>query len=170
MLYRSGDRNTQILEKEYFKTNELVDEVIKESIMIDTKHTIINTCNDQVTIYGDRNLIKEAIRVFVDNSMKYTPVGGTLKVNSLRSSNGAYILIEDNGIGISQEDLPNIFNRFYRSDKSRSKESGGTGLGLSIAKYIIDVHDGKIKIHSKINEGTLVSIELPKANEEEPTG
>ncbi|MGL5314987.1 MAG: sensor histidine kinase [Peptostreptococcaceae bacterium] len=162
-----GDRNKQIIEKEYFGVNELVDEVVKESIMIDENHTIESTNNEEITIYGDKNLIKEAIRVFVDNSMKYTPEGGTIKINSFKSSKGVYILIEDNGIGISNEDLPNVFNRFYRSDKSRSKQSGGTGLGLSIAKYIIDVHQGQIKVYSKLDEGTIVSVELPTGTREE---
>ena len=162
-----GDRNKQIIEKDYFKVNDLVDEVVKESAMIDDNHTIENTNNEEITIYGDRNLIKEAIRVFVDNSMKYTQEGGTIKINSFKSNKGVYILIEDNGIGISKEDLPNVFNRFYRSDKSRSKQSGGTGLGLSIAKYIIDVHSGEIKVYSKVDEGTIISIELPEGIVEE---
>ncbi|MGL6106913.1 sensor histidine kinase [Romboutsia sp.] len=157
-----GDRNKQIIEKEDFKINELVDEVVKESIMIDKNHNILSTKNEEVTIYGDRNLIKEAIRVFVDNSMKYTAEGGTIKINSFKNNKGVYILIEDNGIGISKEDLPHVFSRFYRSDKSRNKESGGTGLGLSIAKYIVDVHNGNIKVYSKLGEGTIVSIELPQ--------
>lgn len=156
-----GDRNKQIIEKDYFKINELVEEVVKESIMIDEKHIIESTNNEEITIYGDKHLIKEAIRVFVDNSMKYTGEGGNIKINSFKSKKGVYILIEDNGIGIRKEDLPNVFNRFYRSDKSRSKQSGGTGLGLSIAKYIIDIHQGDIKIYSKIDEGTIVSVELP---------
>lgn len=157
-----GDRNKQIIEKEDFKINELIDEVVKESIMIDKKHNILSTNNEEFTIYGDKNLLKEAIRVFVDNSMKYTQEGGVIKINSFQNNKGIYILIEDNGIGISEDDLPNIFNRFYRSDKSRSKESGGTGLGLSIAKYIVDAHNGNIKVYSKLEEGTIVSIELPK--------
>ena len=161
-----GDRNKQIIEKEDFKINELVSEIVKESMMIDKKHTIISTKNEELMIYGDRNLVKEAIRVFVDNSMKYTQEGGTIKINNFKNNKGVYILIEDNGIGISKEDLPKIFNRFYRSDKSRDKRSGGTGLGLSIAKYIIDVHNGIIKIHSKLGEGTIISIELPTETDE----
>jgi signal transduction histidine kinase len=129
--------------------------------MIDDKHNIVNTNNEDMVVYGGRNLIKEALRIFVDNSIKYTQEEGTIKVNTFKKNKGVYILIEDNGIGISKEDLPNIFNRFYRSDKSRNKHSGGIGLGLSIAKYIIDIHNGNIKIYSNLDEGTIVSIELP---------
>ena len=166
LFLAKGDRNKQIIEKEDFKLKELIDEVVKESIMIDDKHNVVNTNNEDVVVYGGRNLIKEALRIFVDNSMKYTQEEGTIKINTFKSNKGVYILIEDNGIGISKEDLPNIFNRFYRSDKSRNKHSGGIGLGLSIAKYIIDVHNGNIKVYSNLDEGTIVSIELPAESSE----
>lgn len=156
-----GDRNKQIIEKEDFELKDLINEVVKESIMIDENHNIINTNNEDVIVYGDKNLIKEAMRVFIDNSMKYTQNGGTIKINTFEKNDGVYIVIEDNGIGISKEDLPNIFNRFYRSDKSRNKQSGGMGLGLSIAKYIVDSHNGEIKVYSKLDEGTITSIQLP---------
>ena len=166
LFLAKGDRNKQIIEKEDFKLKELIDEVVKESIMIDDKHNVVNTNNEDVVVYGGRNLIKEALRIFVDNSMKYTQEEGTIKINTFKSNKGVYILIEDDGIGISKEDLPNIFNRFYRSDKSRNKHSGGIGLGLSIAKYIIDVHNGNIKVYSNLDEGTIVSIELPAESSE----
>ncbi|MEG0843167.1 MAG: HAMP domain-containing sensor histidine kinase [Romboutsia sp.] len=157
-----GDKNKQIVDREDFGLEHLVGEVVKESIMIDKLHNIVSTNNEDVIIYGDRNLIKEAMRIFIDNSIKYTQEGGTIKINTfLKDNSGIYITIEDNGMGISKEDLPNIFNRFYRSDKSRNKENGGTGLGLSIAKYIVDIHNGHIKVYSKLDEGTFTSIELP---------
>lgn len=156
-----GDRNKQIIEKENFDLKDLINELVKESIMIDEKHNIRNTNNEDVAIYGDRNLIKEAMRIFIDNSMKYTQDEGTIKIDTFPCKKGVYIVIEDNGIGIGEEDLPNIFNRFYRSDKSRNKQSGGTGLGLSIAKFIIDSHNGEIKVYSKLNEGTITSILIP---------
>ncbi len=156
-----GDKNTQIIEKEDFRLKDLIDEVLKETIMIDKSHDILNSNNEDVIVFGDRNLIKEALRVFIDNSIKYTKEGGYIKINTFKNKKGIYINIEDNGIGIGKKDLPNIFNRFYRSDESRNKQSGGCGLGMSIAKYIVDNHDGKIKVYSKLNEGTIVSIELP---------
>lgn len=156
-----GEKNNKIIQKEKFIMGELIDEIIKETKMIDDEHIIQNTKNEYVEILGDRNLIKEAIRIFVDNSIKYTQSGGTISINSFDGEKFIYIVIEDNGIGIEKEDLDKIFQRFYRVDKSRSRESGGFGLGLSIAKYIIDTHDGEIKIYSKINEGTIISIKIP---------
>lgn len=155
-----GDRNKQIIEKNIFSLKELIDEIVRETILIDDNHVIINTINQDVNFNGDRNLIKEAIRIFIDNSIKYTKDGGSIKINTFRSKNGVYIVIEDDGIGMKEEDIPNIFKRFYRSDESRNKQSGGSGLGLSIAKYIIDGHDGKVKVYSKPDEGTIMSIEL----------
>lgn len=165
-----GEKNNNVIIKEDFNLKNLVDEIVKESIMIDNKHNIFTKNNEDVIINADKNLIKEAIRVFVDNSIKYTQEDGNIKINSFKSNKKVFISIEDNGIGIPKDDLERIFDRFYRVDKSRNKEINGFGLGLSIAKYIIDTHDGNIKIYSKSKEdcleedvetGTIVFIELP---------
>lgn len=165
-----GEKNNNVIIKEDFNLKNLVDEIVKESIMIDNKHNIFTKNNEDVIINADKNLIKEAIRVFVDNSIKYTQEGGNIKINSFKSNKKVFISIEDNGIGIPKDDLERIFDRFYRVDKSRNKEINGFGLGLSIAKYIIDTHNGNIKIYSKSKEdcleedvetGTIVFIELP---------
>jgi signal transduction histidine kinase len=156
-----ADKNTQKLEKEEFYINELIDEVLKDTTLIAHNHTIINTQNDKALFFADKNLIKQCLRIFIDNSIKYTPVGGNLTINSFLKQNILNITIEDNGIGISKEDLPYIFDRFYRCDKARSRQSGGTGLGLSIAKWIIGSHNGTIEVQSALNRGTKIIINLP---------
>lgn len=156
-----GDNNRQRVEKEDFRLGEVINEILKETRLIDKNHNILCDQNEDIIIHADQKLIKEAIRIFMDNSIKFTPAGGTIKLNSYRKNKRACISIEDTGIGISQEDLPHIFNRFYRADKSRAKASGGTGLGLAIAKWIIDNHHGKIDVWSKPDVGTVVRIELP---------
>ena len=165
-----GEKNNNVIIKEDFNLKNLIDEIVKESIMIDDKHNIFTKNNEYVIINADKNLIKEAIRVFIDNSIKYTQEGGNIKINSFKSNKKVFISIEENGIGIPKDDLERIFDRFYRVDKSRNKEINGFGLGLSIAKYIIDTHNGNIKIYSKSKEdyleedvetGTIVFIELP---------
>lgn len=153
-----SDKNTQKFEFTSFKLDELIEEILKESKLIDTKHQILCEQNQPIEFYGDRGLLKEAIRIFVDNSIKYTPEGGTIKLNSCIKSKKIIIDIEDNGIGISKDDLPHIFDRFYRADKSRTKETGGTGLGLSIAKWIILKHKGTIEVQSRINVGTKIIV------------
>lgn len=157
-----GDKNTQKVEKVDFYIDELVEEIVKETRLIDEKHEIICERNERVQVNADRNLIKEALRIFVDNSTKYTPDQGYIKINSYEISEGIIISIEDSGTGISKEDLPHIFDRFYRADKSRTKQSGGTGLGLAIAKWIIMKHKGAIEVESKIGVGTKIIIKLPK--------
>lgn len=156
-----GDKDTQRLERENFYVNELVDEIIKETMLIDSAHEISCPRSESICINADRGLLKEAIRIFVDNSTKYTPENGKIKLECYLKGNTAVITVEDTGTGISEEDLPHVFDRFYRADKSRTKQTGGTGLGMAIAKWIILKHEGSIKIQSKINVGTKVFITLP---------
>lgn len=157
------DSGTLKITKEQFQLSEIVTEILYETKLIDTGHLVASEKHEDFQIFADRKLLKEAVRILVDNSIKYTPPGGTIKINCYQKNNKGIISVEDNGIGISKEDLPNIFTRFYRADESRAKESGGTGLGLTIAKLIIDNHQGKINVWSQLNEGTIFRIELPLA-------
>lgn len=159
-----GDKDTQKVEKEDFYLNELIDDIVKETKMIDDTHEIISHNNEKVLVNADPRLIKEALRIFIDNSIKYTPSGGSIKIESILKEKEIQVSIEDTGIGIPKKDLPHIFSRFYRVDKSRTKGidgTGGTGLGLAIASWIIQRHGGKIEIVSEIDVGTKVIINLP---------
>ena len=98
----------------------------------------------------------------VQNAIKYTQPGGEVKISIQEKEDTVLLTIQDNGIGISEDDLPLIFNRFYRVDKARSRQERGTGLGLSICKFIVDAHEGDIEIGSKLGEGTKFKISLPK--------
>ncbi len=155
------DSGTLKITKEQFQLKEIVNEILYETSLMETTHQIVSEKQEDFPVSADRKLIKEAVRILVDNSIKYTPAGGTIKLNCYVKNKQAIISVEDNGIGISKEDLPHIFTRFYRTDKSRTKESGGTGLGLTIAKLIIDNHQGKINVWSELNEGTIFRIQLP---------
>ncbi len=164
LLLARTDRDGQQLEKSTFSLNELIEEVLKETKLIDTEHQIISETaanKAPVTLIADRSLIKQALRIFIDNSIKHTLPGGTIRINGYLSDNRVKLTVEDNGIGIAKEDLPFIFNRFYKCDKSRTREAGGTGLGLSIAKWIIEKHQGHIKVESTLNKGTQIIISLP---------
>lgn len=112
-------------------------------------------------VYGDRDGIEQVITNILINSVKYTPEGGNIKVYIGAVHDDAYIKIIDNGIGIPSEDLPRVFERFYRVDKARSREMGGTGLGLPIAKEIIEENGGSIDIKSEVGKGTEVIIKIP---------
>lgn len=115
-----------------------------------------------LTLWGDPDRIEEALGIIVDNACKYTPAGGRVQVSTRRHKDRIVIEVSDTGIGIPEEDLPNIFERFYRSDASRSKETGGFGLGLSIAKHIVDASGGMIWARSKLGSGTTFIISLPR--------
>jgi two-component system phosphate regulon sensor histidine kinase PhoR len=97
----------------------------------------------------------------LDNAIKYTPEKGTIAVTASGTGEGVAIEIRDSGIGIPREDLGRIFERFYRVDRTRSRELGGTGLGLSIVKHIIEAHGGKITVESEIGKGSRFILFLP---------
>lgn len=112
-------------------------------------------------VYADKYGIERVVLNILSNAIKYTPEHGTIKVYVGFVYNDAYIKVIDNGIGIPEEDLDRIFERFYRVDKARSRELGGTGLGLSIAKEILDQNKGSIDIKSEVSKGTEVVIRIP---------
>ena len=112
-------------------------------------------------VYADKYGIERVVLNILSNAIKYTPEHGTIKVYVGFVYNDAYIKVIDNGIGIPEEDLDRIFERFYRVDKARSRELGGTGLGLSIAKEILDKNKGSIDIKSEVGKGTEVVIRIP---------
>ena len=110
---------------------------------------------------GDEAKLERAILNITRNAIKYTDDGGCIKVGFKKTKEEASIDIEDNGIGIPEKDLPNIFERFYRVDKARSRNEGGTGLGLPIAKWIVEAHNGRIEVKSELGKGSIFSITLP---------
>jgi signal transduction histidine kinase len=117
-----------------------------------------------VNVEGDDTRLRELLTILIDNSIKYSDEGSSVKVSVEESGGQAQLTVSDNGHGIPQDALPRIFDRFYRADKARSREMGGTGLGLAIAKWIVDGHHGLIDIESRPGEGTTVSIALPAAS------
>ena len=116
-------------------------------------------------VYADRDGIERVVLNILSNSVKYTPKGGNIKIYVGFVYNDAYIKVIDSGVGIPEEDLSRIFERFYRVDKARSRELGGTGLGLSIAKEILDKNGGRIDIKSVVGKGTEVVITIPTKNQ-----
>ncbi|MCX7614275.1 MAG: cell wall metabolism sensor histidine kinase WalK, partial [Clostridiales bacterium] len=106
--------------------------------------------------------IEQVVVNIISNSLKYTPPGGQVKVSvGNKGQDQIYIKVEDNGIGIPKEDIPRLFERFYRVDKARSREKGGTGLGLAIAKEIVEYHKGQIVVESELDHGSTFAITLP---------
>lgn len=110
---------------------------------------------------GDRERLYQLVVILLDNAVKFTNKPGSVELRCYEKSNLLYLEVEDTGCGIPPEDLPHVFDRFFRGDKSRSREAGGTGLGLSIAQWIVDKHGGKIKVESQAGKGTIFYVTLP---------
>ncbi|MGG0277314.1 sensor histidine kinase [Bacillus rhizoplanae] len=157
------DSNQLLIQKKEFAIGELVSTIIHqfEPIAELQNIAIIEDVDKQLMYKGDKERIHQLLVILMDNAMKYNVKNGQIKVTCNKDGNFATIIIEDTGIGISSEELPHIFDRFYRSDKSRTRSEGGTGLGLSIAKWITDAHNGEIKIRSERHKGTCVTIKFP---------
>jgi heavy metal sensor kinase len=112
-------------------------------------------------LQADAEALRRALLILIDNAVKYTPAGGEVNVE-LDAQNGfAVVSVADTGIGISEDDMPHIFDRFWRADKARSREHGGAGLGLSIAKWIVEEHGGSIEVQSKPGKGSLFRVRIP---------
>jgi signal transduction histidine kinase len=117
---------------------------------------------EHIALDGDRAGLEKIAVILLDNAIKYTPVGGRVSITTAQDKKHVTIVFQDTGVGIPKEDLPHVFDRFYRVDSSRSKaEVSGFGLGLSIAKQIIDQHKGSISVSSAVGEGTTFTIKLP---------
>jgi len=117
--------------------------------------------HEPVWMLGDVSALRRLFLILIDNAVKYTPEGGLVGVNLDRIDGTAVVEVTDTGIGIAEEDLPHIFDRFYRADKARSREAGGAGLGLSIAQWIASVHNGRIEVESAQGCGTTLRVSIP---------
>lgn len=115
-----------------------------------------------VLIYLDRQRIAQIVANLLSNALKFTPQGGTVTVQVLDKHHEVKLIVRDTGIGIRESELPFVFERFYRGEKSRSRKTGGAGIGLSIVKAIVEAHKGEINIESKERYGTEVTVHLPK--------
>jgi signal transduction histidine kinase len=110
---------------------------------------------------GDKVRLQQLFTNLIDNAVKFTPERGSVRIRVEQNKDYVQVKVEDTGIGIRKEEQDNIFKRFYRVDKSRSKETGGVGLGLSIAEWIVRAHNGKIEVKSKLNQGSTFTVYLP---------
>jgi heavy metal sensor kinase len=126
--------------------------------------------NAELRVLGDEEALRRVVSILLDNAFKYTPVPGGVVVLSAEEKDGnAVISVHDNGMGIAEEDQERIFERFYRVDKARSRELGGAGLGLSIAQWIVQQHNGRIRVESTLGAGSIFRVILPMAAADVPS-
>ena len=148
------------------KPAKIIDDVVSyfQPAIEKKQHAVTkNIPADCPEILTDPDMLAKAVGNLLDNAIKYTPDNGRIEISVIRQSNEIEITVRDNGIGIPAEDIPRLFERFYRVDKSRSREMGGTGLGLSIVKHIVQTLKGEVTVTSKPNQGSAFVIKLPVA-------
>ncbi len=155
-----GDSGRTSLNRQQVRTDELMTEIYEESLMIDEKHRYrLSDSGLWAEVLIDPGLMKQAVRILVDNAAKYTPEGEEIQLSYGMDEKGSpYLQVQDLGQGISESELPHIFERFFRADEARG--SAGTGLGLSIAKWIVDKHEGHFEVLSVRDLGTRIRIVL----------
>ena len=158
-----GDNDSMQVRFEPFDLTEVAGEVLRETQMIEQQHVFAARWPLPVPVWADLGLIKQALRILVDNAVKYTPEGGRITIRAEGADGLARLSVEDEGQGIDSGSLPHIFERFYRADESRTRQTGGTGLGLSIAKWIADRHGGWFEVVSWPGAGTRITLVLPLA-------
>ncbi|MDQ0858119.1 two-component system histidine kinase PnpS [Bacillus sp. V2I10] len=162
------------IEQQGFKLNlqncnakEILEEVI---IILKSKadekeiELSLHVNSDELYVYGDVYRLKQIFINLISNALNYTPKGGRVQVSLKDGESYATFIVSDTGIGIEKEEIPRIFERFYRVDKARSRNSGGTGLGLAIVKHLVEAHKGQIFVNSTVGEGTTFTVKLNKNN------
>ncbi|MNI24950.1 Alkaline phosphatase synthesis sensor protein PhoR [compost metagenome] len=115
----------------------------------------------EIYFWGDSNRLKQLIVILIDNALQYTNRSGRIHVHLMKKDKKVELTVSDTGVGIAEEHLDKIFDRFYRGDKARVRNGGGSGLGLAIAKWIVEEHNGFIRVKSILGEGSVFSVHLP---------
>lgn len=157
------DQHRQKLNKKALDLDDIVGDVMGKMKTVIKTHNVELTKNSPAKIFGDETTIRQMLRVFLDNAVKYTPEGGSIKVSSVVHRKKILLSISDSGIGIAPENQQKIFDRFFRIDsEDLVSEVNGSGLGLSIAKWIADNHDIKISVASQLGKGTTFTLEIPR--------
>lgn len=145
-----------------FALSEMLDETRREYEMIDPQHRwLLRLPREPVYIQGDEAMLKQALRILCDNACKYSPAGTSITLTLRQEDGRLACAVQDEGIGIAAEAQAHVFERFYRADPARGRQTGGTGLGLSIAQWIAERHGGHIELLSREGIGTRMTLRLP---------
>lgn len=141
--------------------DEVVLDAYREARQLSQGQTLTLDPFETIQVNGDEDRLKQLLLILLDNALKYTPTNGSITLGLQREASGSKITVRDTGVGISPEDLPHVFERFYRADPARGRDPGGTGLGLPIARWIVEQHGGKITLGSQPGQGTIATVYLP---------
>lgn len=161
LLLARADSGGLPLERKPVELDYILFDVYRQVRILEPPVQIELTAVDQATVLGDADRLKQLLLNLVENAVKYTPPGGEVTLSLSKKEGWVYFEVSDTGIGIPPENLPHVFDRFYRVDKARTRAQGGSGLGLSIAKWVAQAHGGAIRVSSQVGEGTTFSVTLP---------
>lgn len=161
LLLARADSGGLPLERKVVELDNILFDVYRQVTVPEPPVIVELTAVDQITVLGDDDRLKQLLLNLVDNAIKYTPPGGRVTISLSKKAGWAHVEVADTGIGIPPENLPHIFERFYRVDKARTRSQGGSGLGLSIAKWIAQAHGGAIRVTSEMGVGTTFTLTLP---------
>jgi two-component system phosphate regulon sensor histidine kinase PhoR len=139
----------------------VVRDVARRMRILAPDHEIVIRADDAAHVHGNRDHLERLLTNLLDNAVKYTPAGGRVEVEARREGDVVCLSVHDTGRGIPSDDLPRIFDRFYRADRARSRQEGGTGLGLAIVRAIVQAHGGRIDAESTVGIGTTIRVSLP---------
>ncbi|UNL85200.1 sensor histidine kinase [Priestia koreensis] len=158
------DSDQLLLERTEFPPGEILEFVSDQFTPVaEMKGIQFQKTLDTQNLYkGDQARIQQLFMILLDNALKYSPADTTIHLFCKKEGEAFIVQVSDEGVGIKEEDIPFVFDRFYRGDKARNRSQGGTGLGLSIAKWIVEAHGGDIKVKSTENKGSTFTIRLPK--------
>ena len=164
---RPSDRNGRVREtsgsfsRNYFDGRAAIDNVREFYEAVSQDQGIEIQCRGKGEVYAEPVLFRRALINLITNALRFTPSGGSVTVALERRSNASAVSVSDTGCGISSQQVPQVFNRFFRGDPARTAQ--GTGLGLAIVKSIMQIHDGDVSVASELNKGTVVTLTFPDA-------
>jgi signal transduction histidine kinase len=161
LLFLADADTAGSIQRAHVELDDILAEIMHDVQMVSPGHIVQLEANDEVSVLGDAERLRQLVWNLVENAMRYTPAGGTIILSLRRRARVAEIGVTDTGIGIPEEHLPHIFDRFYRVDRGRSRALGGTGLGLSIVRQVAEAHGGQVRVRSTVGVGTTFTVFLP---------
>jgi heavy metal sensor kinase len=163
LFFTKADNNILEVRRQWFDVAHLLQNIVERLRYRASSAgiSISESYQDGLEMFGDLDLLEQAFSNIIENAINYTPSGGTIAMNSKKEDDKIIISISDTGIGIPEEEIPHLFERFYRVNKERSRKSGGTGLGLSITEWVVNAHGGKIEVISTLGSGSEFTISFP---------
>ncbi|HXS93646.1 MAG TPA: ATP-binding protein [Candidatus Limnocylindrales bacterium] len=167
MLLARADSSKEILERVPIDAAAVVQNAAEQGRRLARGRGVLFSLKlppSPIQVHADAEALRRALLILIDNAAKYTPSGGSVEVGVEARDGLAIAYVSDTGIGIDASDLPHVFDRFWRADKARSREQGGAGLGLSIAKWIVEMHGGRISVRSELGKGSTFEISVPTEN------